>query len=80
MKNNIEIGSRVFCNALGALSEYEIIDFRLLEKENGNYQGEVVTRPVKQKGKLGEILRFPLDMFIKGMEDAQNMKISDIRR
>ena len=76
---DIEVGSRVFCNACGALKEYEVVAFRIVEWSDG-FRGEVETKVVKSKGVLGGTQKFFLDQFIAGVEEAQDMKISDIRR
>lgn len=78
-KKPIEIGSRVFCNALGALTEYEIVAFRLLPFDK-ELRCEVEARPVKEKGELGSPLKFFLESFVNGMYEAEDMKISDIKR
>ena len=77
--SDIEVGSRVFVYACGALKEYEVTSFRILDCGD-ELRGEVEAKVVKDKGALGGIQKFYLDTFIKGINEAQDMKISDIRR
>ena len=70
----LEVGSRVFVNSCGALKEHKIVAFRILNS-NGELKCEVET----EMGKNGNPQKFYLDTFLKGIVEAQDMRISDIR-
>ena len=77
--NTVDVGSRVFVNAVGSLCEYEVIAIRITNF-CGELRGEVEAKMVKTDNKLGNPLKFSLEQFITGIYEAQDMKISDIRR
>ena len=70
----LEVGSRVFVNSCGALREHQIVAFRIINS-NGELKCEVETK----MGKNGDPQKFYLDTFLKGIVEAQDMRISDIR-
>ena len=67
----LNVGSRVFINAMGALREYMITSFCIR-----NIDGELICEVMTENN--GNTFKFFLDSFIKGIEEAQNMKIGDI--
>lgn len=67
----LKVGSRVFIKAMGALREYTITSFCIR-----NIDGKLVCEIRVENGGNGFV--FFLDSFIKGVEEAQEMKIGDI--
>lgn len=65
-------GDRVFINSCGALKEYTIVGFRILQEEDGTFVTKVDTTC------KGSPYEFTLDLFVKGMKEALDMKISQI--
>ena len=70
----LEVGSRVFVKWCDTVKEHQIVAFRILNS-NGELRAEVETR----MGKSGSPQKFYLDTFMRGISEAQDMKISDIR-
>ena len=72
---DLVVGSRVFVYAAGALQEHKIKAFKI-----SNYNGELRGYIETEVGEKGYPQKMSLDVFIKGIEAAQDMKISDITR
>lgn len=74
--DNLIVGSKVFVYSMNALRQYEIISFRI-----SNHNGELrcdIEAEYTTRGGVAQRHKFPLDLFIRGIEAAQDMKISDI--
>ena len=69
----LEVGSRVYVKSVGSLKEHTIVAFRII-----NCSGELTCEVETKMGKRGDPQAFYLDTFLKGIEAAQDMKISDI--
>ena len=72
---DLAVGSRVFVYVSGALREHKITAFKI-SNHNGELRGDIET----EMGEKGYPQKMSLDLFIKGIEAAQDMKISDITR
>ena len=71
----VEVGSRVFVKTSnGTVKEHQIEAFRILNM-NGELRVEVVTK----MGKRGDTQKYFLDTFLRGISEAQDMRIADIR-
>ena len=71
----LNVGSKVFVFGAGALEEHTITAFHIL-----NCSGELKCQVETEVGAKKYPRSCYLDTFIKGIETAQDMKISDIRR
>lgn len=69
----LEVGSEVYVASCGALRKHKILNFRI-RNSNGELECEVET----EMGKNRVIQKMCLDTFLRGIEKAQDMKISDI--
>lgn len=69
----LEVGSEVYVASCGALRKHKILSFRIL-----NLDGELVCEVETEMGKNRVIQKMYLDTFLKGIDAAQDMKISDI--
>ena len=76
---HIEVGSRVFVCAMGALREYKIDKIFLADDGKGGLKGKVEASFIDRHG-ICNPHSFSLDGFIEGILAAQDMKISDIDR
>lgn len=70
----LEVGSRVFVKWCDTVKEHQIVAFRILNS-NGELRPEVETK----MGKRGDPQKFYLDTFMRGISEAQDMRIADIR-
>jgi hypothetical protein len=69
----LEVGSEVYVASCGALRKHKILSFRIR-----NSSGELKCEIETEMGKERAIQKMSLDTFLKGIEKAQDMKISDI--
>lgn len=75
---DLKVGSRVFVYACGALRMYEITGFRIIDGTDGMH-GQVDTVAISASPNRTESPHtFSLDLFIKGINAAMDMKIKDI--
>lgn len=73
---DLKVGSRVFVYACGALKMYEITGFRIVSSTDGMH-GQVDTVSISANHTESPHT-FSLDLFIKGINAAMDMKIKDI--
>ena len=71
----LSVGSKVFVYSAGALEEHTITAFHI-----ANSNGELKCYVESEVGPEKYPRLYSLDTFIHGIEVAQDMKISDIRR
>lgn len=73
---DLKVGSRVFVYSCGALKMYEITGFRIVSSTDG-MRGQVDAVAINANHTESPHT-FSLDLFIKGINAAMDMKIKDI--